>query len=897
MNRDWKQIVRDRIEPLDVDPARAGDIIDELAQHVAQHHADLVASGLSDEAALTTALKPLRDLARVAADIARADRPRPAAPTPPPSEKAGLISDLIRDTRYAVRLLTRAPGFAVVAIVTLALGIGANTAIFSVLNAVLLRPLPYADPARLVLIGELGSNGAGNVGYTTFLDWRDRSHGFEDMALVRSWTGTLVANGEPERVPAMRVSSNFFRLLGMRPALGRDFRPEEDTPAAWRVIMLSDRMWRRRFGADPHVAGRVVTMNDRQYTIAGVMPASFEPLISEHFYQRAEMWSLVGYDTTLRFACRSCQHLKAIGRLKAGVSMETARADIDAVQAQIRAEHPTDYARSTMTLVPLQEELTGKVKPVLTVLMGAVAFVLLIACANVANLLLARMAQRERDLALRSALGASRSRIVRQLLVESALLGLAGGAAGLLLSAWGVPLLATLAPTTMSRLAGAHVDFRVVAFSAAISLATALSFGLLPSIRASRIDLQATLHADARKTAQAASSPARRLLVAADVALALVLLAAAGLMIKSVGRLLGVDPGFTPTGVLAMQVSFVGAAYAQDEQVVAKTDQMLAKLRELTGVEAVAAASQIPLGGNGDCWGFHIQGRPATTPADDSCPERYGVTPDYFRVMRIPLKSGRVFSDADRADAEAVLIVGERTARTLWPKGDAIGRHVRIGDHASGPWRTIIGVVGDVRHEELAAPPSMQMYTPQSQVTDSYLTVVIRGGGDPARLAGEARRAIWSAAGDVPIYNVTTLADLVEQSVGPRRFMMVLLELFGAVALLMTAVGLYGVISYSVVERTREIGIRSALGASRADIVRLVLGGGLTIVAAGLAIGVIIAAAATRYLQGSLYAVSPTDPATFAAVVCVLFAVAALAQGVPVARAMQVDPAVALRQN
>jgi putative ABC transport system permease protein len=846
---------------------------------------------------LAAALKPLRDDARVAADIARADRPRPLTPTPPPSEQAGVISDAIRDARYAVRLLMRAPGFTAAAVATLALGIGANAAIFSVLNAVVLRPLPYADPARIVMIGERGSNGAGNVGYTTFLDWRDRSHGFEGMALVRSWTATLVANGEPERVPAMRVSSNFFRLLGVRPALGRDFRPAEDTPAAWRVIMLSDRLWRRRFGADPNVAGRVVTMNDLQFTIAGVMPASFEPLISEHFYQRAEMWSLVGYDPTLPYACRSCQHLKAIGRLTAGVSMETARADIDAVQNGLRAEHPADYSRSTMTLVPLQDELTGKVKPALTVLMGAVAFVLLIACANVASLLLARMAQRERDLALRTALGASRARIVRQLLIESALLGLAGGAAGLLLSGWGVPLLATLAPTTMSRLAGVHVDVRVVAFSIAISLTTALIFGLLPSLRASRIDLQATLHADVRKTARAATSPARRLLVAADVALAVVLLAGAGLMIKSVARLLSVDPGFNPDGVLALQVSFVGAAYAQNEQVVTKTDQMLEKLRTLPGVDAVAAASQIPLGGNGDCWGFHIQGRPVPTPADDPCPERYGVTPDYFRVMQIPLNSGRLFSDEDRTGSEAVLIIGARTARTLWPNGDAIGQHVRIGDHASGPWRTIIGIVGDVRHEELAATPSMQMYTPQSQLTDSYLTVVIRSGVDPARLAGEARVAIWSVASDVPVYDVAPLPDLVAKSVAPRRFMMVLLELFGAVAVLMTAVGLYGVISYSVVERTRELGIRAALGASRADIVRLVLGSGLTTVASGLAVGIVVAAAATRYLQGSLYAVSPTDPATFAVVVGVLFAVAALAQTLPVARAMRVDPAVALRQD
>lgn len=363
------------------------------------------------------------------------------------------------------------------------------------------------------------------------------------------------------------------------------------------------------------------------------------------------------------------------------------------------------------------------------------------------------------------------------------------------------------------------------------------------------------------------------MLVASDVSLAVVLLAGAGLMIKSVGRLLGVDPGFNPDRVLTMQVSFVGQAYEKDEQVVAKTDEMLAKLRELSAVTTAATASQVPLGGNGDCWGVHIQGLPAPTPADDPCPERYGVTPDYFTAMQIPLRSGRLFTSADRASSEAVLIIGERTARTLWPKGDAIGQHVRIGDHATGPGRTIIGVVGDVRHVELASPPTLQMYTPQTQVTESYLTVVLETKGDPSALAGDARRAIWSAASDVPVYEVATLSDLVARSVGPRRFLMILLELFGLVALAMTAVGLYGVISYSVAERMREIGLRAALGASRLDIVRLVAGGGLGVVSAGLAIGVVISVGATRYLEGSLYGVQPTDPATFGRVVGVLFGV------------------------
>jgi len=455
--------------------------------------------------------------------------------------------DLARDIRYAARLLLRAPGFATIALLTLALGIGANTAIFSVLNAVLLRPLPYADPDRLVMIGERGPTGsAGNVGYATFLDWRERSHGIDEMTLIRSWSPTLIANGEAERISGMRVSANFFHTLGVKPAIGRDFTAAEDTPAGWQLVILSDGVWRRTFGADPAVIGRVITMSGLPFTIVGVMPASFEPLISERFYKRADMWALVGYDSSLNYACRTCQHLKAIGRLKPGMVLETARADIDAVQTQLRREHPTDYAPATMTLVPLSDELTGSLRPALGVLMGAVGFVLLIACANVASLLLARIARRERDLALRAALGASRARIVRQLMIESGLLAFAGGLLGLLVSASSIPLLVHLTPSTMSRLGGVHVNGRALAFSMVLSLATALLFGLLPAIRASRIDLQASLHGEGRKTAHAPTSFARRLLVGADIAMAVVLLTGAGLMIKSVGRLVGVNPDSIP---------------------------------------------------------------------------------------------------------------------------------------------------------------------------------------------------------------------------------------------------------------------------------------------------------------------------------------------------------------
>jgi predicted permease len=527
-------------------------------------------------------------------------------------------------------------------------------------------------------------------------------------------------------------------------------------------------------------------------------------------------------------------------------------------------------------------------------LMGAVAFVLLIACANVANLLLARLANRERDLVLRAALGAGRARLIRQLLAESAVLASAGGLLGVGLSAVAAPLLAAVAPATMARLTAARLDASVLAFALALSILTAVVFGLLPAIRGSRLDLQGALHGAGRRTAQAPSSLARRVLIAADVALAVVLLVGAGLMIRSMGRLLGLNPGFDPEHVLSMQISMVGAAYAKDEAVLATTSAIVDRLRALPGVESAAAAGQIPLGGNGDTWGFHIEGRPAG--AEDPSVERYSVTPDYFSVMRIPLLKGRLITAADSPATERVMVIGEQTARVLWGGADPIGYRVRIGGY-DGPVYTIVGVAGDVRHHELAAPPTMQMYLSQAQATDSFLTLVVRANGDLGTLANEARVAVWSVAKDVPVFEVAPLTALVDRSVGPRRFVMMLLEVFGGLALLMTAVGVYGVISYSVAERTQEIGIRAALGASPRDIVRLIMGSGMAVVVLGAAAGTGAALAVTRFLTGSLYQVSATDPATFALVPLVLLAVAALAQAMPIARALRVDPTVALRQE
>jgi predicted permease len=895
MNSKWTRLVRERIRPIDVDPSREADIVAELAQHVSQHYADLVASGVDENDALARALTPLSDAAGVSRELARADRVRRAAPIPP-AQDAGWATGLAHDIRYAARTLVRAPGFTAVAIITLALGIGANTTIFSVMHAVLLRPLPYADPSRLVNVGEARDGGhTGTVGFATVVDWRAETQTLEDLALVRTWSPTLITTSGPERIPGVRVTANFFGLLGVRPVLGRDFRPDEDHADRWHIVIISDGLWHRQFNADPSIVGRTIRMNDSDYQVAGVLPPTFEPLISEHYYQRADIWAPLGYEVGDDSACRSCQHLRAIGRLKAGTTAASAERDVNRVHDGLRARFPQDYRTSTrIAVTSLADELQGEIRPALTALMVAVVFVLLIACANVANLLLARMSRREHDLSLRAALGASRTRIVRQLLVESAIVALTGGAMGVMLSAIAVPVIVLLTPFVVPRLGDARVDLRIVAFGLALSAATTLCFGLLPALRATRTNLSPALAGDGRRTAAAPTSLTRRLLIGADVALAVVLLAGAGLMIRSVGRLMAVNPGFDPDGVLTMQVSMNGTRYTEDSQVVRTGDAILDRIRALPGVSGAALAGQIPLGGDFDTRAFLVEGRPVT--ADNLQVERYSVTPEYFSVMRIPLVSGRLLIGSDRLGTERVMLVGERTARMVWPDQDPIGQRVRFGGKSS-PAYTVVGIVGDVRHYELAKPPTPQMYVAQRQFTDSFLIVVIRTSADPLALAADVRRAVWSVAADVPVYQVQTLSALAAKSVGSRRFVMVLLELFGAVALLMTGVGIYGVISYSVSERTREIGVRSALGATRGDIARLVVGSGLTTVLLGLAIGCLLALGLTRYLQSSLFGVSAADPLTFASVVVALLGVTLVAQALPAARAMRVDPVVALRQD
>jgi putative ABC transport system permease protein len=821
------------------------------------------------------------------------------------------LETLLQDLRYGARAMRRTPGFALAAVATLGLGIGGNTAIFSLVNASLLRPLPFHAPERLVVLGDRDSGvEPSNLGFATFQDLRDRARSFETMAAIRLWTPTLAEGDEAERVPALRVSWSYFAMLGVRPALGRDFRREDDHPERWRVVMLSDGLWRRRFGASSSVVGRRIQMNDREYEVVGVLPPGFEPLVSSRFYTPAEMWAPLGYDATLDYACRSCQHLKALGRVREGVTLEQARADLDAIRAQLLAEHPRDYPAGAMAVVALHELISGGVRPALYLLLGAVGFVLLMACANVASLLLARSAGRGRELAIRAALGAGRRRLVRQLLTESSLLALAGGCAGLALAAVFQHGLARAAPVSIPRLEQAAIDLRVLLFAAGLSIATGLFFGLAPALRASSHDVREALAGGSRAGIGASSPAVRRLLVVLDLALALVLLAGAGLMLKSVGRLLRVDPGFDPERVVTMQLSVVRPAAphrhvglgnarpaaAEDEDLVAFQDQLLERVRALPGVEAAALAGQVPLGGNGDSWGFHIEGRENENPSEAPSVERYSVSPDYFRVMGIRLLRGRLLDERDRAGTLPVIVISDATARLTWPGGDPIGRRVRIGG-ADEPWRTVVGIVGGVHHTDLAARPTPQMYLPQAQVTDSFVVLTVKAAARAERLVPALRETVRGLDARVPVYDVATMSERMARTVAVRHFVTRLLGGFAAVSLLLAAIGLYGVVAYSVAQRTREFGLRIALGATPADIVRHVFASGFALVGLGLAAGLVGSLLVTRFAQALLFEVRPHDPQTVALAVAVLAGVSAVAHGLPVLRALRVDPALALRQE
>jgi putative ABC transport system permease protein len=864
--------------------SRETELAAEMESHLQMHMDDNVRAGMSTAEARRLAMIKLGGLEQTKENY----RDRRGLP---------LLETLLQDLRFGARLLRKSPGFTVVAVLTLALGIGANTAIFSLVNGVLLRPLPYRNPNRLTMIWEKSRDGSPeNVGYATYLDWKSQNKSFEEIAIYSSWQPVLQA-GEPEQLGGLRVTSNYFRTLGIYPEIGRDFLPEEDVPNANKVVMLSHSLWQRKFNSDPNIVGKPINMNATQYIVAGVLPARYQSLMNQDPRGGAvEIWRVLGYDVSQPWACRTCHHLVAIGRLRDGVAITQAKAEMDTISAELSKAYPKEYDDVGVILTPIREQLLGPASTPLYILLGAVSFVLLVACANLANLLLARATHREREVAVRTALGATRGRIVRQLLAENCLLGLLGAAAGLIPAYWTPTVLAGIGAGDLLRLDQVHLDWRVLLFTVGVALLTSFAAGLAPGYRLSKNNMHDSLKEGTRGSGTVANRRLRGLLIVSEVALSLTLLIGAGLLLRSLSRLLVVSPGFDPANVLSMQTSVLGQRFNDNAVVRQYFADSVERLRALPGVQFAAAASQIPLAGNMDKYGFHVEGKMHANPEEDPSAERYCITPGFLETMRIPLLRGRDISPADTATAPQVLLIGETTARRMWPGEDPIGKRVKLGG-VDNPWWTVVGVTGDVHHVGLDADPDMQMYVPHQQwpFPDGLMVFVIRAASTPAAISSAAQQVIHSIDATQPISRIMPLESYVGLSVQGRRFALILIGAFAAIALALSVVGIYGVTAYSIAQRTREIGIRIALGARRGELLGLLLRQGMLLVVCGVIAGVIASLALTRLLATMLFDVQPTDPLTFASVVLLLVAVSAAACFLPARRAMRVDPMVALR--
>jgi predicted permease len=796
------------------------------------------------------------------------------------------MRNLMQDIRYAARMLRRNPGFTAVAVLALALGIGANTAMFTMVNGVLLRPMPFAEPDRLFLVSYPLQHGPFDFGPALsdgdYLEFRRHDQSFEGIASFGQNSVSLTGAGDPVLLSAATVTPDFFQVLRVNPAIGRRFLAQEDQPGRDHVVLLNDKLWRNRFGADRGIVGRSIKLDGIDHTVIGVMATRF------NFPHDAEVWMPLN----IHVDPHNSFMRPVIGRLKPGVSPRQAQAELETFAFLAPGEHRRDRLAQ---ILPLKELLVRNVRESLLIFAGAVGFILLIACANVANLLLARAAGRQQEMAVRTALGAGRWRLMRQLLTESTLVSLAGGATGLLLALWGVPALLALAPEgQIPRIELVRIDGWVLAFTFGVSALTGIVFGLAPAFQATRRELRESLSLGGR-TLTGSHEGLRSALVIAEIALALVLLTGAGLMLKSFLRLRAVDPGFRPENVLTMTVELPDAVYQAPLQMQAFHQRMLARLSNLPGVLVAGAVNSSPLGGNLTRGDFQLEGGRHGYTVDKPC-----VSPAYFRTMGIRLLSGRDFTERDNATAPGVVIVSQSVARRLWPGEDAIGKRVSEEDHPKPEdWLTIVGVVDDIRQTGLAKGPDPALYYPYLQVNRSFwlsrMSFAVRTASSPLRLATAMRAALREVDRDLPVERLATMQDLILADAAEPRFQTRLFGAFSLLALTLSAVGIYGVLAYSVTQRTHEIGIRMALGAERRDVVDMVLRRTLILAAAGVLLGTAGALAVTRVLARFLFEVRPTDPATFAAVAALLGCVALFAGLVPARRASRVDPAEALR--
>ncbi len=803
------------------------------------------------------------------------------------------MENLWQDVKYALRTLAANPGFALVTLLVLALGIGANTAIFSIVYSVLLRPLPYPQPDRLVMVWEDYQRRGGPqrewTNPTNFTDWRAQSHSFSEMFFINGWNPTLTGNGEPELINGSAVSHGMFATLGVQPVIGRAFTEVEDKPNGERVLVLSDGFWKRKFGGEPSVLGRSLQLSGNAYTVIGVMPASFRfPIISN-----ADMWTPAQLSPANQ---RGNAFLRVIARLKPGVTLQQAQSEMSTIAARLEQQYPETNKGTGIFLANLQADMASSSRLALLLLLSAAGFVLLIACANVANLQIARSTSRQREIAVRMALGAGRGRLMRQLLTESVLLSLMGGATGLLVAIWVSSILTATAPDGVAQSYVFALDTNVLLFAAAISLLTGIFFGLAPAMQATRPALQGVLQEGSRGSSRG-SERLRRLLVVSEVALSLVLLAGAGLLLKSFYLVLQQNPGFNPQNVMAMSITLPQTKYSEAPQTTALYQQLLQAVRALPGVKSAGAVNNLPLGGNNSDTTFFVEGLPDPSAEKQQRAWYTPITTGYLETMQIPLLRGRVFEDRDDAKAGQVILINETMARQYFPGTDPIGKRIGFGSRPTPQtrWREIVGVVGNVRFFGLEQEESAAIYFPHAQIASRRMNIVVRAEGDPITLAAALRSTVWQFDRDLAIPQMQTLEQVISGPVSSRRYSLFLIGSFAALAMVLAAIGIYGLMAYAVTQRTREIGIRMALGARPGEMLALILEQGMTLAAIGAGVGIALALALGRAMSTLLFGVTAYDPATFVLVAAALLAISALACYVPARRAMRVDPVVALR--
>jgi len=793
------------------------------------------------------------------------------------------MDTFFQDIRYGLRVLLKSPGFTVVAVIALALGIGANSAIFSVVNSVLLRPLPYSDSGRLMFLEDVQETAITPVAFHEYDFWREQNKSFEYVCAFFNTDYILTGLGEPERIRAYRISASTFPTLGINPVLGRTFVPEEDQPGREPVVVLSDRFWKSNLSGDPAAIGKSLTLSGRSYTIIGILPPNPGTLLATR-----DLFTPLSLDGTK--VTRGTHFMNVIGKLKRGVTIAQGQADLNTVAENYRKQNSTTHG---ISVTSLQEVIVGDSKSVILILFGAVGFVLLIACANVANLLLARAASRQKEIALRSAIGAGRTRILRQLLTESVLLSSIGGICGIALAFASLRFLVKLSPGNIPRVSEIGLDARVILFTVLLSVVTGIVFGIVPSLQASRSGLSEALKGSGRSSAAGFSGGVRGVLIVAEIALTLILLIGAGLLIKSFMRLTSLNPGFNPENVLAMSITLPQSRYGEEPQQAAFYNDVLSRTRALPGVQYAGVINNLPLGGGGTNGGFEVEGR--TFPqGQEPISEKYVTSPGYFQAMGISLLKGRFFTEADAKGTLPVVIINQSLAKQIWPDEEPLGKRIKIG-WLNEDWQEVVGIVNDTKHESLEAKNTMETYTPYRQASVSGLTLVVRTASVPISMVGAVKSQILAVDKDQPVYNIQTLEQVMSESLAPRRFNMFLLAIFAAIALILAAVGIYGVMAYSVNQRTQEIGIRMALGAQSADVLRLIVGQGMVLAAIGVGVGLIAALLLTRVIASLLFGVTATDLSTFSIISVILVFVAFVACYLPGRRATKVDPMVALR--